>query len=105
MADRLLPANEEARRVGRAAPEARRPPSPRADVRRAYCSATDRNVPVVLRRGERFGAVPSVRDASVLVCLDYGVRCTGAFCPLFTVPPDAPETVRELRHGTPAGPA
>jgi hypothetical protein len=69
--------------------------------RTAYCSAMDRNVPVVMKPGAKLGATPSVRDARILMCLDYGVRCTGAMCPLFTpflprrgadpdVRPDAP---------------
>jgi hypothetical protein len=53
-------------------------------ARKAYCSATDRNVPVVPKAGARLGKTPSVRDAEILICLDYGVRCTGAMCPLFT---------------------
>lgn len=55
-------------------------------VRRAYCSATDRNVPVALKAGARLGPIPSVEDCRVLECLDYGVRCTGALCPLFSFP-------------------
>jgi hypothetical protein len=58
-------------------------------VRRAYCSATDRNVPVMVRKDAGLGRRPSVQDSRVLVCLDYGVRCTGAFCPLFSFPSDA----------------
>jgi hypothetical protein len=53
-------------------------------ARKAYCSATDRNVPVVPKAGARLGRTPSVQDAEILICLDYGVRCTGAMCPLFT---------------------
>jgi hypothetical protein len=53
-------------------------------ARKAYCSATDRNVPVVPTPGARLGKTPSVQDAEILLCLDYGVRCTGAMCPLFT---------------------
>lgn len=57
-------------------------------VRRAYCSAMDRNVPVMVRNDARLGSRPSVQDSKVLVCMDYGVRCTGAFCPLFSFPAD-----------------
>jgi hypothetical protein len=52
------------------------------DVRRAYCSAVDRNVPVVLRKA---GSVPNrmtVAHPAALVCLDYPARCTGWCCPL-----------------------
>lgn len=54
--------------------------------RMGYCSACDRNVPVVLR-GTVARRTPSPRDAEALVCLDYGVRCTGALCPLFSIEP------------------
>jgi hypothetical protein len=59
-------------------------------VRKAYCSATDRNVPVMVRGDVRLGRSPSVQDSRILVCMDYGVRCTGAFCPLFSFPTDLP---------------
>jgi len=55
----------------------------------AYCSANDRNVPVLIRvspRNERRKKRPSYRDAETLQCLDYGVRCTGFLCPLFDIP-------------------
>jgi len=63
-----------------------------------YCSACDRNVPVILRKNADVGRTPAPGDAEALVCLDYGVRCTGALCPLFSVegapsmlePTDAP---------------
>lgn len=55
------------------------------DVRRAYCSACDRNVPVVLRADAELESQPSPKDARALVCLDYRVRCTGWLCPLFSV--------------------
>ncbi len=54
-------------------------------ARLAYCSACDRNVPVVLRAPVERDHVPRPADASRLVCLDYGVRCTGSLCPLFSV--------------------
>ena len=50
-----------------------------------YCSACDRNVPVILRTPAEVGRTPAPGDAEALVCLDYGVRCTGALCPLFSV--------------------
>lgn len=66
------------------------------DVRRAYCSAVDRNVPVKLKAG----AVPRDRvtlyDPADLVCLDYRIRCTGWCCPLYSVTDDA-----EQDHPTP----
>lgn len=56
------------------------------EIRRAYCSATDRNIRVLLKPGSRMGDHPSVGDFQALMCLEYGVTCTGAFCPLFDVP-------------------
>jgi hypothetical protein len=50
-----------------------------------YCSACDRNVPVILSSAADFSRTPAPDDAEALVCLDYGVRCTGALCPLFSV--------------------
>lgn len=53
----------------------------------AYCSANDRNVPVLVRISRQEGERrPSYRDARRVQCLDYGVRCTGFLCPLFDVP-------------------
>ncbi len=56
--------------------------------RMAYCSACDRPVPVELKPDAPVHVHPSVRDAEDLICLDYGVRCTGALCPLFSTPDD-----------------
>ena len=68
-------------------------------ARRAYCSATDRNVPVMVRGDLRLGRNPSVKDSRVLVCMDYGVRCTGAFCPLFSFPTDVPGAEKPRASG------
>jgi len=61
---------------------------------RAFCSARDRNVPV-LRREDTPAAVDGhgLADAlpELVACLDYGVRCTGWLCPLFTLPTLPPE--------------
>lgn len=59
---------------------------------RAFCSARDRNVPVLSRRNTRARAGDASRGVPDLVsCLDYGVRCTGWLCPLFEVPTLPPE--------------
>ncbi len=47
---------------------------------RAFCSARDRNVPVLVHDA------PSESGIELSSCLDYGVRCTGWLCPLFGVP-------------------
>lgn len=54
-------------------------------VRRAYCSACDRPVPVVLKPNAKFEGRPSPRDGRKLICLDYRVRCTGHMCPLLSI--------------------
>jgi hypothetical protein len=67
------------------------------EMRTAYCSACDRPVPVLLdpasEEGVRFAPV----DASRVICLDYGVRCTGALCPLFSFREDATRLSRSRR--------
>lgn len=55
-------------------------------ARLGYCSACDRNVPVALRKPLEHRTTPGASDPRALVCLDYGVRCTGNLCPMFTVP-------------------
>lgn len=66
----------------------------------AYCSATDRNVPVLVRMAQRGRASrrPSYHDAERLVCLDYGIRCTGWLCPLFDVPALSEDELPESPH-------
>lgn len=70
-------------------------------ARLGYCSACDRNVPVVLRKTAELGRKPSPRDAEALVCLDYGVRCTGALCPLFSVEPLPPSALKRPTRSAP----
>ncbi len=55
---------------------------------RAFCSARDRNVPVLRR--ERVDA-SSLEPTEIVSCLDYGVRCTGWLCPLLDSPTLPPE--------------
>jgi hypothetical protein len=57
-------------------------PEVNVDVRRAYCSAVDRNVPVVLRKGTKPRGRLIVAPRTALRCLDYPARCTGWCCPL-----------------------
>lgn len=90
-------------------PEAADPlgPVPVQDVRRAlaYCSANDRNVPVLIRvppRHQRRRKRPSYRDAETLQCLDYGVRCTGFLCPLFDIPTLDETDLTEEPHRRPS---
>jgi hypothetical protein len=66
------------------------------DVRRAYCSAVDRNVPVRLKAGAAPRDRVSLHDPADLVCLDYGVRCTGWCCPLYSISDDDGAAVTAL---------
>lgn len=71
------------------------------EIRTAYCSACDHNVRVVVSpRARKAGADA---DASDLVCLEYGEKCTGDMCPLFNVPSDQmrEELERLLRESGP----
>ena len=52
------------------------------DVRRAYCSAVDRTVPVTLREGLSLPDRLTVTHPAALTCLEYPTRCTGWCCPL-----------------------
>jgi len=54
----------------------------------AYCSAVDRPVPVAPLRPALDWAADEERQ---LVCLDYGRRCSGAFCPRVLWIPDDEE--------------
>ncbi len=54
----------------------------------AFCSACDRPVPVALKPGAALHEPAIADDAIGVICLVYGVSCTGAFCPLFSVPGD-----------------
>ena len=67
--------------------------------RMAFCSACDRPVPVALKAGAGPNARPAAQDAEDLVCLDYRVRCTGAFCPSFSLTDDSASAHPEARAG------
>lgn len=58
----------------------------------AFCSARDRKIPVLVREDPDAG---SGGDPELVSCLDYGVRCTGWLCPLFSVPTVPPEELVE----------
>ncbi len=51
----------------------------------AFCSACDRPVPVTPRSA---AGSPAADEPEQLVCLDYGTRCSGAFCPRVLWIPD-----------------
>lgn len=53
---------------------------------RAYCSACDREVEVMLDPAYTLEAGEPIPPEAML-CLDHGEVCTGALCPLFGIPP------------------
>ncbi len=70
-------------------------------TRMAFCSACDRLVPVAMKPEAVRRGSTAVVDPADLVCLDYGVRCTGALCPLFSTPADAGEDPPRVPAGNP----
>ena len=81
---------------------------------KAYCSACDRQVEVVVPGDLPEGTLPSAHDPAACICLEYGETCTGSLCPLFEIPTGqmeenyrrVAEEVREGRkgpHGTAEG--
>lgn len=62
--------------------------------RTTFCPARDRDVPVLLRRRSAETDVAHLHATGAFVCLDYGVRCTGAMCPLAAVPVTAEDRAR-----------
>ena len=56
------------------------------EIRRAYCSACDRNVRVMVKPEALESDTTENHDPSDLVCLEFGESCTGDMCPLFDVP-------------------
>lgn len=59
--------------------------------RTVFCPARDRDVPVLLREGALDSDAAHLHATGAFLCLDYGVRCTGAMCPLAAVPVDEEE--------------
>lgn len=65
---------------------------PTVRLSKAYCSARDQPIPVLVRDP---GDSSTEEAPELLSCLDYGVRCTGWLCPLFSVPTLPPEDLLE----------
>lgn len=78
---------------------------------KAYCSACDRQVEVVIPEDLPEGTLPSAHDPSSCICLEFGESCTGSLCPLFEVPTKQMEDnyrriikeIRESRGGNGRG--
>ena len=73
-------------------------------TQRAYCSACDRQVEVVVPEDLPEGILPSAHDPAACICLEYGESCTGSLCPLFEVPTEQMaenyrKIVKEIREG------
>lgn len=71
---------------------------------KAYCSACDRQVEVVVPEDLPEGTLPTAHDPASCICLEFGESCTGSLCPLFEVPTDQMEEnyrriVKEIREG------
>jgi hypothetical protein len=66
--------------------------SPSTRLSRTFCSARDRNIPVLVK-----AATDSTDsgEMELVSCLDYGFRCTGWLCPLFSLPTLPPESLLE----------
>jgi hypothetical protein len=56
------------------------------DTHTAYCSACDQQVRIALTPVPLHGGQATLPDAPEVVCLDFGERCTGKFCPMFGLP-------------------
>jgi len=73
-------------------------------TQKAYCSACDRQVEVVVPEDLPEGALPSAHDPANCICLEFGESCTGSLCPLFEIPTGQMEEnyrqlVKEIREG------
>ena len=54
-------------------------------VHNAYCSARDQQVRVAVTEEPTHEGQANLHDVEV-ICLDYGMACTGDFCPEFGLP-------------------
>ena len=80
-------------------------------IQKAFCSACDRQVEVVVPEDLPEGTLPSAHDPASCICLEFGESCTGSLCPLFEVPTGQMEEnyrrivkeVRESRAGSGKG--
>jgi len=73
-------------------------------TQKAYCSACDRQVEVVVPEDLPEGSLPSAHDPASCICLEFGESCTGSLCPLFDVPTGQMEEnyrriIKEIREG------
>ena len=68
------------------------------DKHRAYCSACDRQVDVVVKPGARTNPVTGEAEDEI-ICLEMGESGTGSMCPMCDVPTDEMKrSVERLRE-------
>lgn len=69
-------------------------------VHTVFCSANDRNVLLVARTADwTWRALVSLDASDEVACLDRGVRCTGALCPLCAGAPNGGDREEARRAG------
>jgi len=68
------------------------------DKHRAYCSACDRQVEVIVKPGARVNPETGEREDEV-ICLEYGSSCTGAMCPMCDLPTEEMKRGFEKHEG------
>ena len=73
-------------------------------TQKAFCSACDRQVEVVVPEDFPEGSLPSAHDPASCIYLEFGESCTGSLCPLFEIPTGQMEEnyrriVKEIREG------
>ncbi len=54
-------------------------------TQRAYCSACDQQVRIIVTPAPLHDGQANLPDSQV-VCLDFGEKCTGSMCPMFGLP-------------------
>jgi hypothetical protein len=56
------------------------------DTHLAYCSACDQEVRIAVKPLPLHGGQANLADDGEIVCLEFGEKCTGQFCPMFGLP-------------------
>jgi hypothetical protein len=56
------------------------------DTQFAFCSACDRPVRIAITPAPTHEGQPMPNDGPEVVCLEFGEKCTGEFCPMFGLP-------------------
>lgn len=56
------------------------------ETQMAYCSACDQEVHIAVTPLPLHDGQANLPEGTDVVCLDFGQRCTGQFCPMFGLP-------------------